>query len=592
MSKGMVLAVAGSILSVILTACLPQSGSLIPAPWRQERGPGSADHPDQRPVVAEPRRSAEQTGTDTKPVEVPPVPAAAREKLRRWLAGYIEGATRESTPRHLAEWPIRGSLDWGSGQLVMRAFLAVDTARLSAIASWQPKGSPLLPYLRLAEGERRLEQGEAREGVRWWREVAALEEGSVASQMAARRLQAPNADQEFKVGLLFPMSGSKAVVGRSLLQSSRMVLQLYPELPLTLLVEDSGETPEQTRQGLEHLVAQGAKAVIGPVYHQQAKVAAKMVASTRLPLITLSPQSDVAEKKEGGGGASGLPNVYLNAYLPDQQARLMARYAIANQRGRAVVLAPESSYGDLMVQAFAAEFRRLGGQMVQVVTFPADRPEWPVVSQALSRPDRDGMSDRLKKLRAQSAPDKAALVVGDPTRELVPGVDFDVLYLPTRLDHARQAMAQLNADQADRRGQEGGWDRVMLLGSSLWSRSDTEGSGTEGLLNGVYCDLDEESRKAFRTVYRTWWGEDPDPLAPLAYDGVLAVAQLLREAEAGSLGEGSSWWRELIRPEGFRGAGGMTWRFQGNGHSQRQYRLYRLEAGRAVLLPPLKSEEP
>src|SRR5215510_3633776 len=72
-------------------------------------------------------------------------------------------------------------------------------------------------------------------------------------------------DTSVKVGLLLPLSGQQAALGRSLLQSAEMGLFEVGDERFTLLVEDTASAGGAD-SAARKLLAQGARIMLGPVF--------------------------------------------------------------------------------------------------------------------------------------------------------------------------------------------------------------------------------------------------------------------------------------------------------------------------------------
>ncbi|MBF0156142.1 MAG: penicillin-binding protein activator [Magnetococcales bacterium] len=401
----------------------------------------------------------------------------------------------------------------------------------------------ILPFFKLALGDRLQQQGETPRARQLWAEVAALapegagEEERAAWEARLRLRQAPSGET-VPVGLLLPLSGRHAALGRNLLHAAQKALNDHPDAPLSLTVADSSDDPGVTRAGMERLLGYGVQAVIGPVFHESAVAAIDIAVSKNIPIMTLNNRTELLGRNSGPE-----PLVFLNAFLPEQQAEAMAAFATQGRSGRrTAILAPDNTYGKLVARAYSREVTRLGGQVVQEAYFPEGTRDFSPWLKTLTR-------------RPGGATGAAAATP----------LDFDTLFLPVRAEDAR-----IMVPQTQFFGMQS--PEVTLLGTSQWKRPELLAEGTAQLIGVVFCDVDDVAQKRFEESYRAVWREAPNSLAVLAYDSVAILAQLLRDQRSG----GPSWRSALVRAGGFRGATGEL-RITSDGAVRRDYRLFTVD---------------
>lgn len=449
-------------------------------------------------------------------------PSPAMEEWQGRLLAHINRGEGESTS--FAGAPLENrALSREEERVTLQVAALLSQQRLSELVE-QPASSPLRPYLQLALGDLALRRGNEVEARRWW-EKGARGGGSsgVLRQEGRLRLEGSDAPP-VRIGLLLPLTGKQEALGRNLLQAAQKAVNDFRDVSLALAVADSGSSPTEALQALERLSASQVEVVVGPVFHQPARAAAEAADRLGLPIITLNPHLDVARNLRGV--------VLLNAFHPDDQARAMARHTIrVAQRRSAAILAPDTDYGRLTANAFADEFRRLGGSAAPPVLYPPNEVDFSSDISAVTR----------------MAGGRSA---------------FDALFVPAPAEQARLIAPQLAHFGIQQ-------PNVLLLGTALWNRRELLASGTDYLKGGLFCDTDEATREGFRQGYRQAWREEPSSIAYLAYDGVGAVAQAIRDQRLG----GPDWRQGLTRTTGFGGAAG-PFRFAPNGASLRSYQLF------------------
>ncbi|MBF0137777.1 MAG: penicillin-binding protein activator [Magnetococcales bacterium] len=543
----------------LLAACGVIASRTPPQPARETPPPpvrqqNTAANPVAPPPIVQPPPRIQQE-------ELPPpaTPGANFKDLIAWQAqlekyfqGNPDGTTSEESitlKRHLSAT----TLDPDRERILLHTAGLFDRNRLLQLLQQQQPGSVLTPALQVALGDRYLAMGEAGTARSLWQQTTSARNAMLTVTEAQRRLQPLSTESPFRVGLLLPLSGRHAVLGEHLLHSAQQALADFPDVALELLVEDTAGVVEQALAGFERLATQGVRIVIGPVFLAPAKAVAEAARLKGIPLMPLNPHKDIlqigntSQHKSTGEPVrnSPYPDVLLNAFLPEQQAEAIARYAMA-EKGlrRFAILAPQTSYGEMTSQAFTQEVLRQGGEVVRVANFPDDSKDFTQSIKMLSQMETRG--------------------------------NFEGMFIPARADQVRLIAPQAANSNI-------GVSRVTYLGTAMWNNSDLLLSeGTDYLQGSFFCDTDPLLRQQFETRYQQIWGNRPPALAQLVYDSIAILAQAQRDQRLG----GPNWRQILVRQEGFYSSSGRV-RFLKNGLSQREYHFFQVTPqGIQSLTPP------
>jgi ABC-type branched-subunit amino acid transport system substrate-binding protein len=487
------------------------------------------------------------------------------EAIEGWqhlLEGYFTFATPESTPILLSLIPAT-TLSTDHARVLFRVASMQSKRQVDIIVSLQPANSPLLPQLILAQGDHAIRSGNVNLAQTLWTQATTHQQ---TVQEAQYRLTTPQLQQPFRVGLMLPLSGRHKHWSANLLHAAQKALADYRDVPISLFIADSSGTPEDAKIAVENLHQQGVKIILGPIGLKAAKTAAIQAVNLQLPIITLNPSGDI--------GLAG-DQIYMNAFNPERQARIMAHYAVKEREFvRIAILAPDSSYGRLMAGAFSEEVEALDGEIVRSTFFTSDSPDFTPWIKALVHLDPDVAEKRLRKAATTIPIDPSDPLPPTKKDDLDAWADFDALFLPTQADQIR-----LIAPQAAFYNIRS--PQVTLLGTSRWNRQSLFEGGTEYLRGAVFLDTDRQLRDQFRMAFRQIWEEDPTSIATMTYDGVAVIAQLLREQRMG----GADWLKNLGSIDGFTGAAGRI-HFNKDGNSQRPYQLFQFAKRGIKTLPP------
>ena len=298
-----------------------------------------------------------------------------------------------------------------------------------------------------------------------------------------------------KVGLLLPLSGKNAAMGKSFQDAAQMAVNDLSADNFELIPKDSGMTANETARAVNDAMSEGAQMIIGPVFSDRVSDV-KSVINGRVPVLTLSNDANVA------GG-----NTYVLGFSPAQQVTRALQYAGSKGIHNIAILAPSSIYGDIAVNAATAS----GITIVETQRYTSDKPS---IKKAVA-----AISARRGDVQAILLPDGGA-ALGNVAAELT-------------------AVALSAHD-------------IPIIGTGLW---DSFGDGQNVqqynvLVGGYFAAPDPAARAKFVSRYQKVYGSKPTRLATLAYDATALAAVL---AKQGRTYDDAS----LTDPNGFAGLDGI-----------------------------------
>ncbi|MEO5330962.1 MAG: penicillin-binding protein activator [Magnetococcus sp. YQC-5] len=506
-------------------------------------------------------QNSNQIGTISPARIVPLDPSDTQSPWQSLINDFLQDSRHHSSRSYLQRTPPTPSAPDQIRELFL-ALAPLSRDQLKTLLDRQPPSSALLPFIHLVLGDRAAADGEEKEAHLHWQKASLST--LVNTEAMLRLANDANPKDSFVAGLMIPLSGASASMGTNLIMAARKALADYRDVNIHLEVADSGGSAASAQAAVKNLIARGSKIIIGPIFHPEAIAAAKTAAAHNIPIMPLNPRQEIL----AAGGA-----VYLNAFQPDSQARIMARHAFKDAGLRRVaILAADTDYGQLQAQTFIDEFMALGGEITHSVLFPEQETDFSTAIKMLVHLDPDAVKARL------AAPKTGALDPMDrpaprSEKNLEPLVDFEALFLPTTAKQARQIASQASLFNIRSPG-------IALLGASLWNRPELL-EETDFLLGGTFCDINQTVRDHFNAICQKILGVTPIPaLSMLTYDSIVILAQLLRDQRLG----GVEWHQGFTRSTGFYGSAGPV-RFLTNGVSERLYHLYQIEEKRTVFLP-------
>lgn len=315
-----------------------------------------------------------------------------------------------------------------------------------------------------------------------------------------------------QIGVLLPLSGSLAEAGQALRDG---ILAAYYQMDnpgaTQLRFYDTGTGPEQIWPLYQRAVAEGAQQIIGPLTKESVAALAG-VGTLDVPVLALNTLSDTLVPPA---------QLYQYSLSPEDEAGQVAERAWQDGHRYALVLIPEGSWGDRLLQAFMQQWQTLGGTLLEVQRYGTDQ-------RAYSNSVRDLLNIDASQRRMQAL---SRLIGRQPEFEPRRRQDADFVFLVANAQQARLLRPLLRFYRASR--------------LPVYTTSQVhEGSGDANLdrdLDGLrFCDMpwmlpSEHPGTRLRTEIARLWPEREQRYTRLYAMGIdaLEVAPYLRGLNAG-----------------------------------------------------------
>ncbi len=365
-----------------------------------------------------------------------------------------------------------------------------------------------------------------------------------------------------KVGVLLPLSGPNAAIGRAMLDAAQMALFDVGDKELQLLPRDTQGTPQGAADAAQAALGEGARFLIGPLLAGEVERVKPIAKAANVRVLAFSTATQFA-----GDGT------YLMGFLPKEEVSRVV--AFAHQRGmtKFAALAPNSAYGQIAVDALKAAVEGNGSEVTQVEFYD---PQATDVAPSIRR-----LADYEKRRAALAAQKKQLEAAGDDASKAAlqrmasqntsGDADFEALLIPegvARLKTLAPLLPYYDLDPA----------RVKFLGTGLW---DEPGLASEPSLVGAwYAAAPLAQRRDFERRYQQLYGSRPVRLATLGYDAAALAAVLAREEKGPDFSDGA-----LTNPSGFAGLDGI-FRLRTDGLVQRGLAVMEIQRNGSPVVGP------
>ncbi len=335
------------------------------------------------------------------------------------------------------------------------------------------------------------------------------------------------------VALLVPAgsgSASDELFARNLQNAARLAISDLAGVQIDLRIYNTAGNPAQAAAMASKAADEGAKIILGPLSGIEANAAGSAVAARSINVLSFSNNADIA------GG-----NVFvLGTTFPNVATRL-ARYATRNGAPRIMIVYDQNPGGEAGRAAIQAGVATAGGTVAGAVGYEF----------------------------SQSGITKAAAGIADQVRSS----GANAVFLTATPDGALPMISQALIDNGV------SIQMQRFIGLTRWSVP----SATLALpsLQGGWFALPDQTRyPQFVSRYQAAYGEAPEPIAALAYDGIAAIGALVRQGNANALTTGA-----LTQAAGFEGVSGI-FRFLPNGANERGLAVMQVQNGQAVVVDP------
>ncbi len=371
-----------------------------------------------------------------------------------------------------------------------------------------------------------------------------------------------------KVGLLLPLTGRYARIGEAMLNAAQLALFDVADEDFTLIVRDTGGTPEGAQSAARSALSENVRLILGPLFATSVTAMGDQARAARVPVVSFSNDRGV-----GGFG------VYVMGLAPQPQIDRLVGYAKGQGLTRFAVLAPSSPYGQAVVTAMQEATQLHGVDLSRVVTYPPESGDLTLEVRNLA--DYDARHQALldqRRLLASRGDDAAKLALKRlDGLETLGKPDFDALVLPEagkRLQVIAPSLAYYDVDPVE----------VRFMGTSIWE--DASLGAEPSLQGGWFTAPQPELWQSFAGRFKDTYGEDPPRVASLAYDATALAAVLARGA--GERTEPFIYDDSMLnQPSGFSGIDGV-FRFLPDGTIERQLAVLRLERGGYKVIDPAR----
>ena len=335
------------------------------------------------------------------------------------------------------------------------------------------------------------------------------------------------------VALLVPGGSgveSDSFLASNLENAARMAIADLQGVQIDLRVYNTGASPEQAATVATQAVNDGAKIILGPLYAEAANAAGIAVANRGVNVLAFSNNSSIAGN-----------NVFVLGPTFDNTANRLVSYAGTKGIQNFSIVHGDDHQGAVGRDAIANAVRNGGKTVGSVQSYPMTQQG--IISAA------GPIANSIRSSGSQ-----AVFLTG--------GVNADLPLIAT-------ALPEQGIDPAV----------TQYIGLTRWDVTP-QALALPGLQGGIFAMPDTQMISLFESRYAAAYGQNPHPLAGLAFDGIAAIGALLAQGNPEALSVAG-----LTQSQGFQGTQGV-FRLLPNGTNQRALAIAQIQNNQVVILEP------
>ena len=338
-------------------------------------------------------------------------------------------------------------------------------------------------------------------------------------------------DDPVQVALLVPGGsgeGSDAFLAQNLENAARLAIADLNGPKVELRVYNTGGSPAIAADAARTAVNDGAQIILGPPVADAAYAVVVAVAGDNVNVLAFSNNPTIA------GG-----NVFVLGATFDNTANRLVRYASRQGINRYVVLHGNDIGGQTGRDSISRAIQANGGEVSAIESYPLSQ---------------QGIFSSTRRIVSTVRSSGAQAVFTTAS------ANADLPIVATALPDAGMSTTQSKFIGLTR------WDTVPQM------------LALPGLDGGLFALPDQATAALFENRYSATYGEQPHPLAGLAYDGIAAIGALVASGNDNALTK-----EALTTPQGFRGTSGV-FRLLPNGLNERALAVATIQNNQVVVL--------
>jgi branched-chain amino acid transport system substrate-binding protein len=180
------------------------------------------------------------------------------------------------------------------------------------------------------------------------------------------------AQDSVKVGIIMPLTGQLAPVGKQVVAGARIYMQEHGDTvagkKIELIVKDDAGVPDNSKRLAQELIVNDKVALIGAGITPSAMSIAPLATQAKVATVVMVSGTSVVTERS--------PYYVRTSFTLGQQSSIMAGWAAKNGSKKVVVVQSDWAPGAEATAVFADTFTKAGGQVIDTIKVPLANPDF------------------------------------------------------------------------------------------------------------------------------------------------------------------------------------------------------------------------
>ena len=185
-------------------------------------------------------------------------------------------------------------------------------------------------------------------------------------------VRAAPAQDVFKIGVVIPMTGGLAPVGREVASGAKLYIQQHGETvagrKIELIIRDDAGVPDNGKRLAQELIVKDKVSFLGAGTTPTAMAMAPLVTEAKVATVVMVSGTSVVTERS--------PYYVRTSFTLGQQSGIIADWAIQNGSKKAVCIVTDWTPGAEASKVFDQHFIKGGGQVLDTLKVPLANPDF------------------------------------------------------------------------------------------------------------------------------------------------------------------------------------------------------------------------
>src|SRR6201998_1492321 len=196
--------------------------------------------------------------------------------------------------------------------------------------------------------------------------------GLLALTATAINARSAAAQETVKIGIVIPMTGTSAAVGREISDATKLYMAQHGNTvagkKIELIIKDDQNVPDNAKRLAQELIVNDKVNFLGAGLTPSAMSMAPIAAEGKVPTVVMVSGTSVVTDRS--------PYYVRTSFTLGQQSGIMADWATKNGSKKAVSILSDWAPGAEAGKVFEANFTKGGGQVLDTLKVPLANPDF------------------------------------------------------------------------------------------------------------------------------------------------------------------------------------------------------------------------